>query len=156
MSEDRPPLRLGLEMEFRKEQDMETIETLDWLSERLAQAPEAAFARLQELVRLDTEQFNAARARRVTAVCQPGESPGYFSVVLKGSEFMHGAVTFRLNGRMIEVARPTGNRFPETEFAGELLLAPSGHRRIKVGEELLTDWQFRRRALEPLFFPEPE
>jgi len=64
---------------------------------------------------------------------------------------LHESVTFRLSGNAIEVM----GRDSQLLFSGTAVLNNDGECRLRVNGEELELWQFRKKALEDLFFTVP-
>lgn len=74
-----------------------------------------------------------------------------FAVTLTGNGIPHRSVSFSLIGEVI-VFRDDQK---DVSIAAGLTLNDSGECRLKVGSDERESWQFRRAALEDLFFGQP-
>jgi hypothetical protein len=76
---------------------------------------------------------------------------GSFAVAVEGQGISGQAIKFRLALPAIEVAGPSDEKL----FEATVTLGDDGECRLRVGIEELYLWQFRKRALESLFFNQP-
>jgi hypothetical protein len=127
--------------------------SLEWVKKRAACSIQQVFAELKLGVKGDVEdmqstlkpqeetRFNFAEAGKrfsVTRVDDPMSSIGQ-------------SVYFECSNKTIIVSGD-GDFGEEKMFTAELTLTNEGHCKLKVGQDELYQWQFRRMALERLFF----
>lgn len=73
------------------------------------------------------------------------------AVVMEGNQ-IHDSVLFRLTDKAIEVVDNAG----KTRFAATPTLDDEGQCKLSVNGQELELWQFRKKALEALFFNDPQ
>ena len=119
-----------------------------WVNARAACSPFEVFKCLLMGAETDVKERNATLAggSRFTFKIGPCDEESFLVIrqVGKGAasvEFVHTAVGIQVR----DDARAT-------ILEGILTLNDEGNCRLKVGDKELTFWQFRRRALEALFF----
>lgn len=130
----------------------------DWVSAQSKCSAADFFERLKTGVRGDVERRSAllpSGARERFEFFE--DDDGHFEVTRgAGSSFgapkLSAVVRFERIGRRIEVS----GEDIDVSLTAVLALDPEGHCRVVVGEALYAEWEFRRMALELLFFQEEE
>ena len=124
----------------------------DWVVARAKCTPFLTFEKLRVQVKDDTAKRNQLAGtfsddRRNFYFNPDGSS---FSVSYRGSSTgMHSGVTFSLSANGVNVA---GIETQRVLCVGILTISNSGICKIRVGEKKLTLWQFRKLALQDLFY----
>jgi hypothetical protein len=127
-----------------RNEEMKSTDDFDWVKARIACSPFAVFQQLQLGCERDVAERN-----------EPSVEPVLFRTVADRESF----VVFREGGRLSAVVefswsrtgiavRRDGSPFLEAIPT----LNDDGDCLLKVGEDELTCWQFRKRALEDLLF----
>lgn len=126
---------------------------MNWVKKRSECSSFEAFKRLQSEVEEDAEQRDAIE------MSAPGGPKARFKVnprqrsfrVLRSGTQISASVSFELSGELISASDDDGTVIIE----GSITLSDDGECILRVGKEELLFWQFRRRALESLFFGFP-
>jgi hypothetical protein len=124
---------------------------LDWVTERAKCSPESVLQLLEIQAKTDVEtriQLRNATELQYGVEFSFREGSGAFQIVVhRMGEIMGSAIFERF---------PDGIRVTykdHSSFAGVLTLGNDGQCRLRVGDsEELEFWQFRKKALEPIFF----
>jgi hypothetical protein len=125
---------------------MGSVDEFNWVKERGKCSPSLAFERLRGEVRQDVEDRNAIRGPIPShAYLFQSDSSTSFTVILSGNQ-LHSSVRFLLSGEVISV------EIHEQRLDATLTLQDTGECVFKLGREEVGFWQFRKRALEKLFF----
>jgi hypothetical protein len=129
-------------------------DNLDWVKARAECSLQHIFKELELGVRQDCEKAQAL---------VPPKYPTTFSVTKTyGTRFaavrvddplsaISRSIYFACSGGKITVSSD-GSVGEEVKMTATLTLTNEGHCKLKVGDEELFQWQFRRMALEDLFF----
>jgi hypothetical protein len=123
------------------------IENLDWVTERASCSLALVFERLKDQVKSDVEKRNSLR---------PEGTPYQFKAAIAGNAITvvgesnrpYIAVKFEMIGNEIVVK----DKRDEIVLQAALTLNNRGECKLKVKEQEWELWQFRRAALEYLFF----
>ena len=123
----------------------------DWVTARA----KCSVANLFEALKLEVKQDVEIRE----ALCAKGSHYGFdfvaegkmFSAIVQGNK-IHHAVTFSLEDQLISVR----NENDAVMFRAVPTLNDDGRCLLKVGDKEYELWQFRKKALESLFFSEPQ
>jgi hypothetical protein len=129
---------------------MNIPQELDWVSERAKCSPETVFTTLETQVRSDVDRRQALRSGPemqygVEYAFRSGKE-AFQVTVIRANEILANTV-FQKTQDGIVVQHKDG-----TSLIGVLTLGDDGRCRLRVDEEQLEFWQFRKRALESLFF----
>lgn len=129
----------------------------DWVTAQANCNAAEFFERLKQGVRRDVERRTALAANDAREVFEFFEDEdGQFEVTRagagRGSPKLSAVVRFERVGRRIEVS----GEDIDVALTAVLTLDPEGHCRVVVGEAMYAEWEFRRMALEQLFFHEEE
>ena len=127
-----------------------TLQDYDWVNARGECSPFIVFTTLRGQAESDVEKRNALREKRqetnlVALNITP--SPDRF-IVHREQVGRAASLQFSWTKTGIEVRDDDGKVILE----GILTLNDDAECRLRVGKDELTFWQFRRRALEALFF----
>jgi len=126
----------------------------DWVGERSKCSVASIFENLKTQIEGDVKRRNALHGTSETPPPYQfhfGIENDTISVRLEGSNLLQ-SVSFRLRRNTIEVL----DHERKPMFTGTATLNNDGECRIKVNAEELTSWQFRKKALEYLFFVAPD
>jgi hypothetical protein len=124
----------------------------DWVKARSECSLVAAFIRLKKNIRSDVEAANQLYKdihRKFGIIVHDG---GTFAVY--EDAIPHQNVTFKLNESRISVSGECDGQ-DEVKFFATLTLNKDKKCMLLVGGDELEEWQFRKRALEAIFFLEP-
>ena len=125
---------------------MEEIpKTLEWVEKRSQCSIKKVFDSLKDEVQSDVDEQNKIPGHFPFEVRQ---GPSSFTVITEEGGWGIRAVVFALAEKRIEIKN--ANR--EIQFFATLTLNDSGRCMLAVDGKELETWQFRRRALETLFF----
>ena len=125
----------------------ERIEELDWVTQRSECSLSVIFEKLKTQIQADVKTRNSMR---------PELAPYIFNISVKGDTIIvtadsnrpYMAVQFELSGKSIVVK----NKRDEVMAEATLTLNDRGECKLKVASQEQELWQFRRKALEDLFF----
>lgn len=122
----------------------------DWVKARGECSLVAAFIRLEKSTQEDVDAANQLfeKMRRKFAVITHDENS--FSVYEDVQPKRH--FTFKLSESHISVVKRRDGR-DNVLFSATLTIDKDKQCRFLLGSEELEEWQFRKKALEPLFFP---
>lgn len=119
----------------------------DWVTARADCSLVAAFIRLEKSIREDTDTANQRfKDRKFRVTIQDSSS---FSVYEEVQPPRH--ITFKLSESQIAVVKRCDGR-EDIQFSATLTINKDKQCRFLIGSEELEEWQFRKKALEPLFF----
>ncbi|HEV3277716.1 MAG TPA: hypothetical protein VG860_12935 [Terriglobia bacterium] len=126
----------------------------NWVKLRIDCSPFKVFVELRKGAKEDAETRNKGRTdaevNRYSFDVTNGENDRVFTVWRHSpDENLNSAVDFSWSNSGILVRGFKG----QTLIEATLTLDDEGNCKLRVGLENLTSWQFRKRALEPLFFP---
>ncbi len=133
-------------------------EQFDWVTAQSTCNATSFFERLKTAVKSDVERRNTLPGRNDRATFEFYEDEdGHFEVTRAvgstvGAGRVEGVVRFQRRGRRIEVS----GEDIDVLLTAVMALDPEGHCRVVVGEALYAEWEFRRMALEQLFFPDDD
>jgi hypothetical protein len=133
-------------------------EEFDWVTAQSTCNAAAFFDRLKAGVKNDVQRRNSLPGRNARVAFEFFEDEdGQFEVTravgsASGSGRIEGVVRFQRRGRRIEVS----GEDIDVLLTGVMTLDPEGHCRVVVGEAMYAEWEFRRMALEQLFFLDDE
>jgi hypothetical protein len=122
------------------------MQDFDWVTARHSCSPFGIFKILREQVESDIA-IRTAQEQKVRF--RVDSSPDRFLVIRESNNCKPASVEFRWTQSGIAVRNDEGRIVLE----GTLTVNDAAECRLKVQEQELTFWQFRRRALEDLFFP---
>ena len=122
----------------------EIPKNLDWVSVRAKCSMASVFDALKDEVQKDVISQNSLPDHSKFEV---KFNNGSFTVI-SGDGAVIKAMVFTLTGETIQVK----NAARKVLFEAGLTLNDAGECKLKVGDQELELWQFRRRALEELFF----
>lgn len=121
----------------------------NWVEAFASCSLSTVFHRLRLEIEADVEARNKLRGERPFYSFAIGSNQGnVFSVVLSGNGLTSRWVDFRLTEKSIRVSDESGNCTLEVT----LTLNDDGQCRLKTKDRQYEFWQFRRLALEHLFF----
>ena len=123
--------------------------SLDWVKARAACSIAVVFKELELGAREDVDSFHEAAPNDRTLAVVTSEKGNRFSVTRSGDTQL--SVDFALTGGRITA---TDARRPKWSVNATLTLNDAGECRLLVDGKELEQWQFRRKALESLFFGE--
>ena len=130
---------------------MKPSSDFDWVTVRYSCSPAAVFQKVrlevEEDVRKRNEQCPKDRGYEFSVVI--GHSATAFTVLVSGDSIDQKVVKFSLTRRGITVHKD-GSSKPNIEAS--LTLNNDGECRLKIDDSEYDFWQFRRMALEELFF----
>ena len=126
-------------------------EAFDWVKARLACSPEKVFQHLKLEVTADVASRNTAPTSMGKWQFDMTSHNGSFVVFVKGRDSNKGAVTFEQTERGIDVK----NEKDAIVLSATLTINNSKECRLKVSGQEYEPWQFRKMALEELFFGDP-
>ena len=118
----------------------------DWVTARASCSGFHFFQKLKDGIRGDVRAINDIRSG--TGVGFTLDAEGDHLLVLREGKETDDSIRFMWSGNVMCVI----NGADATILEGSLTLNDEGQCRMKVGEKELTFWQFRKRALENLFF----
>jgi hypothetical protein len=120
----------------------------DWVNARAECSLVAAFIRLEKSIKDDTAAANQRfkDRRKFGVTIQDSNS---FSVYEEVQPPRH--ITFKLSESQISVVKRCDGR-EDIQFSATLTINKDKQCRFLVEGEELEEWQFRKKALEPLFF----
>ena len=119
----------------------------DWVKARAACSLQVVFKELELDTRHDVDGIREERPD-TAAEFEFLVTDGGFSVMRQG-KMRPDSIDFTLEGDRIVAKDP---RLGGTSITATLTLNDNGDCRLKVGNQELEQWQFRRKALETLFF----
>ena len=120
---------------------------MDWVKARAACSPQVVFKELELGARGDVDAIKEERPDSASEF-DFLVTDGGFSVMRRG-EMRADSIDFTLEGDSIKAKDPR----PEgVSVTATLTLNDNGECRLKVGNQELEQWQFRRKVLEALFF----
>jgi hypothetical protein len=128
--------------------------TLDWVKVRSACSIFQVFSELELGVRQDVEHMQSlVKANQNIAFSFAKGSIRRFSVTRVDDPLMSigESIYFDCTGKEISVSGETATG-EKKMLVAELTLTNDGECKLKVGDQELYQWQFRRMALERLFF----
>jgi hypothetical protein len=127
----------------------EQLDEFDWVSARAQCTPFAVFEKLRAQVKVDMERRNSLmRDGDLASPFSLGTGPEWFSVSSKTLDKYRG-VTFTLTANGVAVHDATSH----TKICdAALMISDEGHCVLRVGSTELKFWQFRKLALQDLFF----
>lgn len=123
----------------------------DWVKARLDCSPEKVFQHLKLEVTTDVASRNTAPSSMGKWQFDMASHNGSFVVFIKGRESNRGAVTFEQTELGIDVR----NEQDAVVLSATLTINNSKECRLKVNGQEYELWQFRKMALEDLFFGDP-
>jgi hypothetical protein len=126
-----------------------TPSAFDWVKARLECTPAKIFQKLQLEIEKDVNTRQSALPSNAGYVFNVVCSGSVISVGINGDK-VHHTITFRLTEWGIDVGHDLDLRYKAT-----LSLNDDGECRLAVDGKQLESWQFRRLALESLFFDNP-
>ena len=132
--------RTGKNMEDR-------IENLDWIKERAACSLALVFERLKTEIKADVDERNAIRPERAGYKFVV-DAKGNVIIVAAESNRPYIAVKFELFDNAIVVK----DKSEAVKIEATLTLNDRGECKLRVKGQEREFWQFRREALEHLFF----
>jgi len=121
----------------------------DWVKARAECSLVAAFIRLEKSCQKDVDAANGLFKPRKFGLLT--HDPNSFSVYEDVQPQRH--LTFKLSKSQIAVVKRRDGREDE-QFSATLTINKDKQCRFLVGSDELEEWQFRKKALEPLFFLE--
>jgi len=124
---------------------------LDWVNERAKCDIKKAFEHLRQAVQKDVEQYNTQSGLQSHYPIEFSSEPNWLFSVVRRSNLVKATV-FNREGDHIEI---TLNAAAQQPLKAVPVLTETGHCKFRIegeGDELLFEWQLRRRVLEPLFF----
>lgn len=130
----------------------------DWVAAQAKCNTAAFFERLKQGLANDVQRRNALSESESGVTFEYYEEENGQVEVSRavpsrfGQSEVTAVVRFLRHGRRIEVV----GEDIDVALHAVLSLDPEGHCRVVVGEALYSEWEFRRMALEQLFFPEHE
>ena len=121
----------------------------DWVTERANCSTQKVFRSLELGVKADVDKRNAVRQNGEPKWDTTSSAERFSAFRDGGDGWSPLVVEFAIEGDRIDVCHNGGH-----VFGAKLTINNKGQCRLKVqGQELeLEEWQFRRRALEDLFF----
>jgi hypothetical protein len=120
---------------------------LNWVKARAECSLAQVFKALELAIKDDIEAVNSLRPDAGTKFALVPYGGKRFSVVCEVNHFPSSSIDFTLSENEILVGCG-----PDTIFRAALTLTDSGRCKLKVNGVELEQWQFRRKALEDLFF----
>jgi hypothetical protein len=127
-------------------------EDFRWVTARHACSPFEVHKRLQSGCERDVKERNELQrpvpADSFAAFKIISSEPDRFSVLREGPSGLNASIAFVCYPTGISVRRDDGT----TVVEATLTLNDDGDCRLKAGNSELSCWQFRKRALEDLFF----
>jgi hypothetical protein len=121
----------------------------DWVSERAKCTPFKIFELLRTQAQSDMQKWNLLTAETAIKKTFTLESYGtWFAVVYKVGEMSKG-VMFSITGNGVNVQDVESRTLLHE---GILTISNDGHCRLRVGQTECSLWQFRKLALQDLFF----
>lgn len=132
------------------------VDDFDWVAAQSKCSAAAFYERLKAGLALDVERRNALTEANPDVTFEYyDDDEGHVEVTRNvASRFGQSKVTaivrFVREGRHIEVA----GEDIDVLIHAVVSLDPEGHCRVVIGEVMYSEWEFRRMALEQLFFPE--
>ena len=128
-------------------------EDFDWVSAQAKCSTALMFDRLRARVEEDVRGRNGQLGRRDGWKFEFYAEEGMFEVSrLVGSDKVGAVVQFERVGRRIHVS----GEDIDVDLTAIVTLDTTGTCRFVVGEAMYSDWEFRKMALELLFFEETE
>jgi hypothetical protein len=124
----------------------EQEQDFNWVQARADCSGFHFYQKLVDGVKGDVKTIN--NLRNGTGIRFTVDPSGEQILVSREGEGINDLVRFTWSGSVMCVT----NRADATILEGSLTLNDEGQCRLKVGEKELTFWQFRKRALEGLFF----
>ena len=130
---------------------METDVNLDWVTTRANCNTKRVFHEIRDEVEQDVKTRNSFITERQRADCvgflfEPKDGDS-FAVIRNGAGIV-SRITFKCDASTITVWDGDGKKSVEAK----LTLTDAGECMLAIGKEELAHWQFRRRALQDLFF----
>jgi len=126
-------------------------EDFDWVKARAACSIAVVFKELQMGVKADVEIANALPGREGQFKVADGGDSDHFAVVRDQPRGNTDSVEFVRSGGRITAAHSR----TKAKVEATLTLNDDGECRLKVNGKEVGQWQFRRKALEDLFFDSP-
>jgi len=126
-------------------------EQLKWVHARAQCSLPHVFKELEQGARDDAEEAQSLVPERSELRFSVATTSSHRFSVVRTDDPMSGtsrSIDFLLTKDQIEVYRD----YSELLYSASLTLNDEGKCRLKVGDKELTQWQFRRTALEKLFF----
>jgi hypothetical protein len=124
-----------------------TVSGFDWVKARSECSLAKVFQTLRLQVEADVATRKALRTEGVPFTFGTAANGHTFSVFVDGNQ-LYRTVKFGLTDKAICVYGDDDRLL----FEGRVTLSDDGECRLRVGEKELELWQFRRDALEELFF----
>lgn len=138
--------------------DQTDTSTFNWVKARADCSPVAVFVALKPLIETDVDQRRALLTDAERDRCLLSFNPGSggsrsFTVTVvgfghRGEHVYDDEIAFKPTAAGISVSGKEGKVFLE----GSLTLSIEGECKLKVGNDELNFWQFRKKALEGILF----
>ena len=119
----------------------------DWVRERINCSPGGVFEQLALDVRTDVDTMNSQRKPNDQTKIEFVRNHNRFSVALLPSNAAFPPINFSIAGEVIRVENGSS-----IDLTATLTLSDAGECRLRVHGAEKEQWQFRRMALEELFF----
>jgi|ERR1035441_4040488 hypothetical protein len=120
----------------------------DWVTAQAACSSASVFERLRMQIEQDVKIRQALRPKNALYDFRFVSEGKRFVVIVEGNE-IYKAVRFSLSDTAIDVHDAAVER---PMFQASLTLGDDGECRLKVGDKEYDFWQFRKLALEDVFF----